>query len=421
MVRLSLTGRLVAGPAPTGPSRPEVGAGDQYCSRSGSARRGLRLLSMSAALALAVVTVVGGARPDEAVGAAALMGPGSGAPGSPEAASSPPLVGAGWFDTADREAVVAAYQAAFSRPDPPLEWAGDQASCRAGVSSAASHQATIERVNYYRAMAGVEASVVENPELSAWAQQTALMMSAEGLLSHDPGGDFACASPEGISGAANSNLYLGRTGPDAVDGYVEDPGDHNTDVGHRVTILHPPTRTMGVGDVDDSATASSANALWVFDDEVFADSVGAGASPMREADRFVAWPPRGYVPAPLVHPRWSFTRAGVDMAGAQVSMYRYDGGGPVPVPVAVVDRVGAPGHVPLPTVVWEPDFSTGLGPDPERDTTYLVVVGGLGSDGSMADPVRAGYAYRITVLGATPVPPPGEPAVVLARVARAGS
>ncbi|MFV0257273.1 MAG: CAP domain-containing protein [Acidimicrobiales bacterium] len=406
----SAHGRPVAGPGALG--RPGA--------VRGSAERALRLLSVSAALAVAVVAVVTGARPSRSVATLGHVESPAPAPGSPATATSPPLEGGGWYDTSDRQAMVAAYRVAFGPADPPLEWAGDQASCRAGISSAASHRATIDRVNVYRALAGVPATVTEDPALSDQAQQTALMMSAEGLLSHEPGTDFACASPAGIAGAANSNLYLGRTGPDAVDGYIEDPGDHNTDVGHRATILHPPTRSMGVGDVDAGPTATSANALWVFDDQVFADSVGAGVTPMREPGRFVAWPPRGYVPSPLVHPRWSFTRAGVDVSGARISMYRYGDGGLVPIPVVVVDRVGAPGHVPLPTVVWEPDFSTGLGPEPERDTSYLVAVAGLRPDGAADPTFRSGYAYRVTVLGSGPSPGAEQPGAVLGAIAHAG-
>jgi uncharacterized protein YkwD len=312
-----------------------------------------------------------------------------------------------WLDTSDRDVVVAAYEAAFAAEVPDLDWQGDRDGCDPGTSSQDFRTATIDRVNYYRAMAGVTADVTEDPARSDKAREAAMMMSAQGELTHSPAATFACFTPIGQEAAANSNLYLGRNGPRAIDGYIEDPGDDNADVGHRNTILHPPTRRMGVGDVDRTPDGHTANALWVFDERVF-DETESGTRPaMREADRFVAWPPRGYVPADLVHPRWSFTLAGADVSRAEVSLYRMDGTGAHPVPLTVVNRSGAPGHVPLPTVVWEPAVTAG-GP---VDVDYLVVITGVApeqpilaaSDGSpVADPIRPVYSYMVRILGDAP-------------------
>lgn len=328
-----------------------------------------------------------------------------------------------WLETADRQVVADAYQAAIADPVPDLSWTGSRDGCDPGTSSPTFRTATIGRVNFYRAMAGVPAIVTENPTLSAKAQQAAMMMSAQGQLSHDPGRSFACYTTIGHEAAANSNLYLGRNGPNAIDGYIEDPGQANADVGHRNTILHPPTQEMGVGDIDRTAEGYSANALWVFDQRVFDEAFGARQPTMREPERFVAWPPRGYVPAALVHPRWSFTRGGIDTSEAQVAMY--DLGAPAgqqSVPLEVVDRNGAPGQVPLPTVVWEPQISPGA----DADTDYLVVITSIrpeqpvlasvpapSSDDTSAlepaapsaaapverQPVSSVYAYTVRVMG----------------------
>ena len=55
-------------------------------------------------------------------------------------------------------------------------------------------------------------TVRENPELSANAQQTALMMLAKDELSHHPGRDWPCHSDVGAAAAATSNLGLGNAG-----------------------------------------------------------------------------------------------------------------------------------------------------------------------------------------------------------------
>ncbi len=259
------------------------------------------------------------------------------------------LVDGLWLDTDDRGAVTAAYVDAFGTPTPELTWSGAHSRCEPGDSSDNLRRATLERVAFYRAMAGVPASVVEDPEHSQLAQAAALMMSAEGALTHHPEPDYACFSADGQLAAANSNLYLGRTGPQAIDGYIEDPGDRNRDVGHRSTILHPPTRTMGVGHVAAADDRHAANVLWVFDDRVFADDVRT-----REPDGFVAWPPRGYIPAPIVYPRWSFALAEADFDDARVTM-EVDGRVIEP---DVVTRQSKVGEVPSSIVVWEPDPDT---------------------------------------------------------------
>jgi len=316
---------------------------------------------------------------------------------------APEVAVAPWIDTGNRAAVARAYAATFGTGEPVLDWSGHQDGCDAGTSDATFRSATIDRVNYYRAMAGVPATIIEEAELSAKAQEAAIMMSAEGRLSHEPDAGFACYNPTGAEAAANSNLYLGRNGPNAIDGYIEDPGEDNADVGHRNTILHPPTRRMGVGDVDRSELGYSANALWVFDSRVFDEGVAGHQSPMREADRFVAWPPRGYIPAPLIHPRWSFTLAGADVSAAEVTMFdpaAAEGEGEVPL--RVVSRTGAPGHVPLPTVVWEPEINL----SPERDTDYVIVITGIvPEDIAPAAPVadiHPAYTYTVRIMGDAP-------------------
>ena len=304
-----------------------------------------------------------------------------------------------WLDTGDRDAVLQAFRAEFATVQPEPSWAGDHATCDPGANTAAYRAATIRRVNFYRAMAGVPGDVVVDLGYSRKAQRAAMMMSAQGELTHDPDASFACFTDVGREAAANSNLYLGRTGPAAVDGYVEDPGDRNIDVGHRATILHPPTERMGVGDIGRSAAAPTANALWVFDERVF-DEDSPRRPALREPARFVAWPPRGYVPPVLVHPRWSFTLAGAEFAAADVSLYRSGPDGSLDeVPVAVIHRSGEVGHVPLPTIVWEPELELTRASRAETDTAYVVVIENVGVGGA-----ERSFSYEVRVIGAQPSP-----------------
>lgn len=288
-----------------------------------------------------------------------------------------------WIDTSNRDAVAVAQAAEYSHKSPEMDWTGNYETCHPGESSLQLAKATVRRVNFYRAMAGVPTGVIINEEYSDKAQHAALAMSATGRLSHTPDQSFDCLSENGELGAANSNLYLGRTGPEAIDGYIEDPGDGNVDVGHRNTILHPPTSEIGVGHVAGSDTSYPANALWVFDDDVFADN-----PPVREAQGFVAWPPRGFVPQELVYPRWSFGLADSVFEDATVTMTTEG----EPVELEVVTRLSLQGYVPAPIIVWEPavDFEAKA----DRDITYEISV-----DGVVVDGVEKDFSYSVTVMG----------------------
>ena len=187
------------------------------------------------------------------------------------------------------------------------QWSGSVASCASGSVSAGYQAAVLRRINYFRAMAGLP-TVQLDTTLSTKAGQAALMMVANNTLSHDPPSTWLCYTADGAEAAARSNLFLGRSGPEAIDGYIEDAGAANLTAGHRRWLLHPPTARMGMGDIP-----GQANALWV---------VGGAGGAVVPRDGYVAWPPKGYVPRSLVFPRWSFALVGADLAAASVSVTR---------------------------------------------------------------------------------------------------
>ncbi len=271
-----------------------------------------------------------------------------------------------WIDTQDRGAVEDAFASWYHSGESEVAWTGSYEGCASGDSSDLLREATIDRVNFFRAMAGVPATVQHDTDYSELAQAGALMMSAEGKLSHYPDHTYECFTTDGEMAAANSNLYLGRTGPWAVDGYIEDPGDKNVDVGHRITILHPPTTRMGVGHVAGDESRYPANVLWVFDENVF-DKTTA----VREHSGFVAWPPRGYVPGELVYPRWSFSLSEADLSDAELTMTANG----EPVAYSIVARLSKEGEVPSSVLVWEPSQTV---MQATEDVTYAISVAGVG-------------------------------------------
>lgn len=264
----------------------------------------------------------------------------------------------------------------------PLGWTGGYDGCEAGTTSAASQEAVLRRINYFRAMAGVPAGVVLSDIFSAKAQQAALMMSAQNSLSHFPPPGWACYTAEGAEAAASSNLAWGSAGADAIDGYMEDYGPGNAAVGHRRWLLYPQTRTMGTGDVPGNGQVGEANATWVLD-----GNFGKARPATREA--YVAWPPPGYVPYTQIYTRWSFSHPDADFGSASVNLSSNG------IPVAVRLEASASG-IGEPTLVWYAIGANTAEPEPpskpSQDIEYSVEIRGVrlrGETVGFTYPVRA--------------------------------
>ncbi len=271
--------------------------------------------------------------------------------------------------TGDRDAVLKAYEAWYEAPAAVAPgWTGSVEVCNAGVMAPDYLEATLRRINFFRAMTGQVGDITLDSALNEQAQEAALMMAANGTLSHTPPPEWRCYTTAGARSAGASNLALGAGGPDAISLYMDDSGpnpgpDHSA--GHRRWILYPPTAVMGVGDTGQT------NALTVITQLRREPSGG----------EWIAWPPTGYVPYTLAWPMWSLSMAGADFSISEVTMKR-DGRS---IPVRVLNRDGY--GFGDPAILWHP---TGEPYWPEaaglaQDLTYEVAISGVksfGADGS---------------------------------------
>jgi len=210
------------------------------------------------------------------------------------------------IDTSSKEVVLAAWNSIRARPSNKMKWSGSIARCDAGTTSDAFKEDVLHRVQWFRAMAGVDPRISLNKKFSALAQEAALVMHANNDLSHYPSSSWECFSDDAYTGASNSNLFLGVFGEKSIIGYIEDSGDDNMPVGHRRWILGPHLEQIGTGDTPNS------NALYVADKRNPTNSI------IREPDGFVLWPPRGYVPRSVIFPRWSVSHLSADFSSATV-------------------------------------------------------------------------------------------------------
>ena len=276
-------------------------------------------------------------------------------------------------DRQDRAAVAAFFDGYYTpNLNVPSGWTnGDIDNCQEGYTSQAYIDATIELVNYFRAMVGLP-SVVNQASDNPGAQEAAMMMSRNGALSHDPPMTWHCYTAAGASSAGASNLAIGITGPPTIPFYIYDPGSFNYGVGHRRWILYPPRTAMGTGSVPASSRGSysAAQAL-----DVFGPTGSRPGTPTS-----VAWPPEGFVPYQLVYPRWSFalnvSYLSVHYDTATVSMTQNDSA----VGVTILDLYpDDPDYYSGDdTIVWEPDLGAfTIGPG-MSDTTFEITVSGIG-------------------------------------------
>lgn len=292
-------------------------------------------------------------------------------------------------------------------------WAGSVTNCNSGSMNQALIKATLLRLNYYRAMAGLNADIYWDPTLSKQCQDAALIMGVNRILQHDVNSSHQCYTEAGRLGALRSVLLLNSVGPDAVDVFMDDPGFSNTSVGHRRWLLYPPQLKMGLGMIP--ATAAG-NAAATAIDVVTAD--GTLRVP-------VAWPPAGYVPTTIAFYRWSYSHRGATWSNAKIFVTR-DGVEKQYAPISTRNGYGDN------TIVWAPDSVFPAPPisevsvrlediqaDGRRKTVMYDVT--LISPGTVEiptgnEPAPEQYSFSFSMDAASMTPPVNSPATACGKV-----
>ena len=287
-------------------------------------------------------------------------------------------------NTDSREQARDFYNAIYPTSDNvPINSTADVSNCVPGTNALSFQQAALRRINWFRAMAGEPANVVYNSTYNSEAQQMAVMISKNNQLNHNPPTSWLCYTADGASVATGNQAY-GYNGAEAISGYIWDFGAGNNEVGHRRWILYPQEQIMGTGDVPPTgASYLAANLTYVFD-----SSIGGTRPATRQP--YVAWPPEGFVPYPVVYPYWSFALTNANFTNATVTM-RSNG---VSVATSIQPYQIYYGEN---TLVWVPMGldATSQGttfPFNGTDTVYSVTVTNI-----KAGMITTGFTYTVTV------------------------
>ncbi|MBX3314924.1 MAG: CAP domain-containing protein [Actinobacteria bacterium] len=168
-------------------------------------------------------------------------------------------------------------------------------NCTPGTTTQAYRTAALDKVNAYRALSGV-GPTTESATYTAQAQNTALLMAANGQISHNPPSTWACYTADGATGASTSNLgYTGTSSPpttttDGIKQYVVDGSGYDL---HRRWVLCPGTTQMGFG------KAVGFVSPWYFQMDTLKVIPSTSFPAGQSRDGFIAWPNPGVVPVNL--------------------------------------------------------------------------------------------------------------------------
>lgn len=306
------------------------------------------------------------------------------------------------IDRTSRAAVAEAYNTRL-RPTHDVQpgWTGSTSSCTVGTESAASKQATLQAFNYYRAMTGLQPVRLDD-DLNRRSLAAALMMHANGRLSHNPTASWSCHTADGAEAAGRANLGLNvPTGGATVSGYMEDPNVPS--VGHRLWMLHPGITTIGTG------STGRANAMWI---------VPSGRAPNPAGTpEWMTWPTSGWFPwedTPVTRvPRWtgqamelslwsagSYAHPNADYSAATVTATANDEA----LDVRIVNRSASVGTGR--SIVFNATRPGGDAFDTSADTRVAVTVSGARDRGEALEPLRYTVNLFAATEGARPAPQP---------------
>jgi len=210
---------------------------------------------------------------------------------------------------------------------------------------------------------------------------TAVMQEANRIINHCYGENGApcdawlCTSPGAIETSQGSLLAFANWNYfDPVEIYLIDGGTVNTGVSHRRWLLYSRAKVYGNG------MSENRNVLYV---------LGNSSNPSTNQKDFIAYPAEGYMPAPIVFSRWSFTIPGAYFGNATVEMVDENGN---PVSLTIIHKVGG---FPEPVIVWEPD---NILLNEAQDVEYTITISGI------EDAPKTSYTYTTTII--QPVHPP---------------
>jgi uncharacterized protein YkwD len=282
----------------------------------------------------------------------------------------------------DREQMVLDYNANYLGSNVTVEelgWTGNVSTCNAGKISRLAQTRTLQRINYFRHLAGLPNAIALDSIKNRNCQEAALMMDANNDIDHSPPTSWSCYSVDGAKAARSSNLAYGPHSSAAITLFMDDEGSPN--LGHRRWILQQSKSIFGHG------ATPTISVLYVFDD--------SGTSPNLP---FTAYPCPGFFPAPLASVKtWSFSIPSADFSLATVSITSPNG-----ELIPVTSQITNNGYGDN-TIAFDP---IGIIVSSIYDETYTVTINNV----KLSTGTVEKYTYKVTIAQITypPACPKGK-------------
>ena len=322
-------------------------------------------------------------------------------------------------DTQSRNDVISFWHSVYSESEGyenRLGWTGSIGNNDPGSTSAAFKNDVERRINYYRAMAGMDASIrirsssetvsgdsgpnaPEGTTKQDAAQAAAFMLSQNtaefregGGVSnpidthnpHNPPESWIADGDTARNGAYYSNVAIGHYGPGAIDAYISEDaqgagGAENSVVGHRRYIFHSRLQEVATGDVrPTNGNYFPANALYVFGDWLTPSS----------SPEFVCWPNSGFIPEDITPRLWSLSYPGADFSGATIDM-QVVGGEAIATNITSQNALYYADN----TIVWKATDASAIPSAEHADVTIQVTVSNV-----IINDSANSYNYSVTII-----------------------
>ena len=310
----------------------------------------------------------------------------------------------------DKDSVQNAYFNVYlPNVDVATGWTGDTTTwtsggaCDAGSTSQEARDATVNMINYYRALAGLK-PVTENAASTDRAQQAALIQAINappGPPNHYPPEEWTCYSTTAYTSSGASNLAWGQpTGGRSIVSYMADTT--TATVGHRAAILYPPLGQVGVGIAGPSYPIGYA-LEWMTSDLWTNQRPSTGTA--------VAWPSKGFFPfqnLPNTATRyWSYSLANANFGSGSdtqvtVTLEKQDGTTTTIHVTDVTSHNNGSYAIPDPVLVWT--MPALAAPSADEVDTYHVHISGRVTDDydvKVFNAVQKVNVTSVTIGGAT--------------------
>lgn len=265
-----------------------------------------------------------------------------------------------------------------------INWTGNVNNCTTGNYNYNINTKMLNRIKFLRRICALNDDVVFVESLNAKCREAILMFEKNENISHclgtngAPCNTWSCNSADAILAAQRSNISYGDWDYfDPFELYILEEGSFNDAVPHMKWLLYSKAKTFG------NAIGPNMNVIYIYDN--------FGNPSMNQKD-YIAFPPEGFVPAPIIKNKWFFAVPNANFSNATVTITNENGNN---IPLTIATRNSTFGDRAITWIVDNIDTNN------IYDVSYTVTVSNITNAPSST--------YSYTIIVTQPIHPPPCP------------